>query len=276
MTILVIGITIALPSGLLVLLNNAKQLQSLWEKSLQMSVFIQAETSVEIVSQLQQRLVNNVNLANVEYLSALDALQELAINLQQPGLLAHLDDNPLPITLVATFKSSIKPEIALDLKHELEQLVYVQTIDLDSKWLERSSALINLLQQISFGLVVFLCCAVVLIIGNTIRLAVKSRSKTISIAKLIGATNSFIRREFLYLGFWHGFLGGISACVFINLIIMVLNKQVVYITKLYENNFALQGLNIESICWLLLLSTSLGILGAWMFTEQHIRKLDPV
>ena len=124
-------------------------------------------------------------------------------------------------------------------------------------------------------LAALLSFALIAITFNTIRLQILTRREEIEVAKLIGATDSFIRRPFLYFGLAQGLLGGIAAWLLVAASLLLLNHQVGILTQLYASNFSLQHLSLGDSITLLGFSAYLGWLGAWFSVSQHLWQIEP-
>ncbi len=120
-----------------------------------------------------------------------------------------------------------------------------------------------------------LALAVLLVVGNTIRLAIQNRRDEIIITKLIGATDSFIRRPFLYTGFWYGLLGGLISLILVQLSLVLLADPVREVATLYHSSFQLQGIDSQTLIALLGVGSFLGYFGSWIAVGRHLREIEP-
>ena len=126
--------------------------------------------------------------------------------------LAQLDENPLPHVLVLEFdQATVSPEQLSATADELQQLPLVDSVRLDMQWVQRLHAILEMGRRVAFALGIALALGVLLVIGNTIRLAVENRRDEIVVVKLVGGTNGYVRRPFLYTGLWYGVAGGLLA-----------------------------------------------------------------
>lgn len=276
MTIAVIGIALALPSGLHVILKNIQGISAGWEDAAQISLFLKAGTAEAQAKKLVTSLEALPEISSVKYLSPDDALEEFK-NLSGFGdALNALDENPLPTLLIvqpATDFSS--PAQIGGLLDRLRSYSEVDLAQLDMEWIKRLYALMEIGRRGVLVLAAVLALAVLLIVGNTIRLAIQNKHEEIEVQKLIGATDAFIRRPFLYSGIWHGLLGAIIAWILVAISLWLLNGPVQRLSLLYDSNFELGSLGLSASLTLLITGVLLGLLGAWAAVGRHLREIEP-
>jgi len=274
MTVSVIGIALALPTGLYFLLENAQQVSHQWGGAGQMSLFIKHEIDEERVHQLAEQLYQHPDIAGVKVITPDEALQEYRSFSGFKEALDAVEENPLPAVLVIQPLSS-ETSANEHLINSLQKLPEVDIAQFDMLWLKRLFAIMEIVQRGILILAGLLSLAVLLVIGNTIRLAIYNRREEIEITKLVGATDAFIRRPFLYTGFWYGFLGGLIAWLLINFSFLLLQEPVKRLTALYYSQFELVTLDIFSSIVLLLSGTLLGLVGAWLSVNHHLKEILP-
>lgn len=276
MTILVLGISLALPATLHLFVKNANQVSEQWDSSSEISLFLKLSVSDKNAQNLVQRIMLYPEVAEVKYISADDALKEFKALSGFGQALEYLDNNPLPATILVTpTKRSSQVHAAGELLEKLEQEREVEQGKLDLEWLTRLEAIANLIEDIVTGVALLLCLSVVLIIGNTIRLAIINQKDAIAVMKLVGATDSFIQRPFLYSGMWYGIFGGILACISVSLLSLFLSNALSTLTDLYNSNFVLQGLTFSESILLIIFAVFLGLLGSYISVSQHIKSIEP-
>ncbi|MFO7603758.1 MAG: permease-like cell division protein FtsX [Gammaproteobacteria bacterium] len=276
MTAAVIGIALALPTGLHVLLDNAQKLSGGWQGATQISLFLKHDTTDFQARKLINRLRKQAEIKAVRYISREQALEEFKALSGFGDALASLQENPLPAVLV------IQPATAQQTSGSAEALLAklkthpeVDVAQLDMQWIKRLYAIMEIVRQGVVILAALLALAVLLVVGNTIRLAIQNRRDEILVIKLIGGTDAFIRRPFLYSGVWYGLLGGIIAVVLISSALLILSGPVERLTGLYQSQFELSFLGFGSILNLLMASTLLGLLGSWLAVGRHLREIEP-
>lgn len=276
MTAAVIGIALALPTGLHVLLDNAQQLSGGWQGATQISLFLKTDTTDFQARKLINRLQKLPEIKNVRYISRQQALNEFKAISGFGDALKALQDNPLPAVLVIQPSTNHQSGgIAEQLLAKLKTNPEVDIAQLDMQWIKRLYAIMEIVRQGVVILAALLALAVLLVVGNTIRLAIQNRREEIVVVKLIGGTDAFIRRPFLYTGVWYGLLGGIVAVILITTSLLIISGPVEQLTGLYQSQFELSYLGLGSIINLLMASTLLGLLGSWLAVGRHLREIEP-
>ena len=277
MTIMVLGFSLSLPSALYVLSKNAQQVSAHWGNASELSLFITAETKPAEITALMEAMLLDPRISRVDWLKKDEALAEFR---QQSGFgeaLQYLDQNPLPDVLIVTpSQAHLAAEQATALLKSLETSPEVEYGKLDIQWLERLNAVIDLIHDTTAALALLLCTSVVLIIGNTIRLAILSSKPEIEVMKLVGATDAFIQRPFLYTGIWYGVIGALLSWVVIGLLLWWLESAANQLTQLYQQSVQIYGLTLSESLWLLLIAAAMGLAGAWLSVKKHIDEIEPV
>jgi len=277
MTMLVVAIALALPAMLYVGVSSLQQLSGSWDSSAQMTLFLKKGAKDKAVKSLIKRLEANSDLAEIHYISpnqALDALQDSAGFGEALNL---LDENPLPPVLLVVPIAAIEADVP-----RVEQLVktlakhpLVDEVQLDMKWLQRMQQILDIGRQITVLLGGALSLGVLLVVGNTIRLAIENRREEILVVKLVGGTNSFVRRPFLYTGLWYGIFGGLIAWLGVVIAQFWLGGTVSRLAALYQSDFALKNIGLEGMLVLIALGGILGLVGAALAVGRHIAQLEP-
>ncbi|MET0027320.1 MAG: permease-like cell division protein FtsX [Candidatus Thiodiazotropha sp.] len=276
MTCAVIGIALALPVGLHVMLHNLQQVSGSWESGASISVFLKQKVSEEQAASLAEKLRKHQRIQEVQLITRSDALQEFQRQSGFADALQALDYNPLPNLLFIQPKTDFTTaEKAQQLVQELRLLPEADIVQLDLQWVRRLQAITIIAQRAVVVLTALLSMAVLLIVGNTIRLEIQNRRTEIEITKLIGATNAFIRRPFLYTGFWYGLFGGLIAWSLVALAISLLSGPVATLAQLYQSSFDLSNLDATTALILLGGSSLLGLLGSWMAVGRHLSAIQP-
>ncbi|HBF47105.1 MAG TPA: cell division protein FtsX, partial [Shewanella frigidimarina] len=234
MTMAVLGVSLSLPAALQVLVKNAENITQSWNSAAEISLFINKGRSEQSIQSLLSRIKAFREIESVTYISRDQALEEFQRLSGFGEALSYLDENPLPavVTVTPSLKYS-SPSGARELLVKLERESEVNFGRLDIEWLERLQALLKLLEKTVLAIAALLVLAVVLVIGNTIRLAIMNRRTEIEVMKLVGATEAFIQRPFLYTGIWYGVIGGILAWLIINLLVWYLDGALAELLGLY-------------------------------------------
>ncbi|POA22450.1 cell division protein FtsX [Pseudomonas sp. FW300-N1A1] len=273
-TCLVMAVALSLPMGLSLLLNNVERLGGSWQRAAQISLYLQLDASASEGEQLREQINALPGVAEAEYIGREQALEEFQ---QQSGLgeaLKELPENPLPGVVLVTPKEVDKAALEA-LRQRLSEMPKVQQAQLDLVWVERLAAILKLGERFVFGLTVLLVSALLLVIGNTIRLHIENRRTEIEVIKLVGGTDSYVRRPFLYMGALYGFGAGILSWGVLAFGLNWLNDAVTGLAGLYGSNFALAGVPVADGLSLLLGAVLLGYIGAWIAVARHLRELAP-
>jgi cell division transport system permease protein len=272
--ILVIGIAISLPAGIYVLLQNVQGLVTQLSSSPQISLFMSMDAKADDIDKLRKQLEQNPLIAHVEFVARAQALEQLKKSTGLADVIGGLNQNPLPDAFIVYPKSSTAQSLD-ELRIELAKLPKVELAQLDSDWAYKLEALLKFGRMVALILASLLSFALIAITFNTIRLQILTQRDEIEVAKLIGATNSFIRRPFLYFGATQGLLGGIMAWLIITISLLLLNHQLNALSQLYASQFVLHPLSLGDSLTLLLFSMYLGWLGAWLSVARHLSQIEP-
>ena len=271
--ILVIGITLSLPVGMYVLLQNAQSLVAQLSSTPQISLYLQMGANENDVAKLRTQLGQYQDVASNEFIPRSTALEQIKQSSGLSDVISGLEKNPLPDAFIIHPKLSEAQSLE-KLRDELAKLPKVEISQLDSAWAYKLEALLKFGRMIVIILGSLLSLALIAITFNTIRLQILTRQDEIEVAKLIGATNSFVRRPFLYFGLTQGLLGGITAWLITTISLMLLNHQLLSLSQLYASQFVLRSLTAGDSLTLLMFSMYLGWLGAWLSVGRHLSKID--
>ncbi len=277
LTAAVLGVSLALPVGLFVLLDNVRQVGVGWDGTAQVSAFLRPNVDETAGRDVADEIAAYRQIESVSLISRSQALDEYR---GFSGLGQVLDtfetENPLPVVLVINPDPRFSEPAAIEaLVAEVGRHPKVDFAQFDLKWLERLYAIIDLLTRGVWVLAGLLALGVVLVIGNTIRLEIENRREEIEIMKLIGATDAFIRRPFLYTGFWYGCLGATAAALFITIGFGLLDDPIRELARLYQSSFRLSGLGPGGAVSLLCGGGCLGLAGAWLAVGRHLGEIEP-
>lgn len=275
MTIAVIAIALALPASLYVVTRNLTTLGEGWGQTAAISLFLKTKTDSTQAQALAGKLKARPDLAEVTLIGPDEALAELGSYGGFTDAIAQLEENPLPTVLALQPTRDMRSPRALEgLRDELAALPQADFARLDTQWIRRFQAIVSLAQRSVFLLGGALGLAVLLVVGNTIRLEIENRRSEIAIMELVGATPAFIRRPFLYTGCWYGLLGGIGAWVLVSLSLILLQGPVSGLAALYDTQFPLSGLGPAALP-MMLGSLCLGLLGSWVSVGRHLTAIEP-
>ncbi|CAH9053182.1 Cell division protein FtsX [Pseudoalteromonas holothuriae] len=276
MTILVLGLSLTLPATLYIVVKNVQQVSSGFSDASEISLFVKESMSEQQTQTLAKRLALYPEIANVKLISKSQALDEFKRISGFGQALDYLEENPLPnVVLVTPTSRYRKPQAAQQLLDKLESEREVEFGKLDIEWLERLNALLSLLKESVVTIALLLLSAVILIIGNTIRLSIMDKKAEIQVLKLVGATNTFIHTPFIWTGVWYGIVGGLVAFICVAMMLWWLESAVSMVAGVYQSAFVLQGLNGNELMILLLLAVSLGFGGSFLSVHRYIKDIEP-
>lgn len=276
MTWLVLAVALALPTGLQVFLENLREVTRGLETGSQVSLYLDPSLSESQVHELADRVASRPQIGRVELTTAAQALEEFRQLAGWRDALMHLEDNPLPaVVTVHPLLQGLSPEALEALAADLQTVAGVERVQIDMQWVKRLYAFHELLGRGWLAIALLLGLATLLIIGNTIRLAIESRREEVVVIKLVGATDDYVRRPFLYTGFWFGLGAAVLAWLMVSAVLWWLQSPVAELAALYNSQFTLRGLSLAGGATLLLIGGGLGVSGAWLAVKRHLDAVEP-
>jgi cell division transport system permease protein len=275
MTLLVIGIALLLPAGLFVILKNVEQVSGEWQHANRISLFLQDEISDKRGEQLAEQLQTWPDIVDVSFQSAQQSLNEFREISGLQSLLDTLPENPLPAVIIIEPEEAQQQEAIEALLERLDALPEVDLAQLDMQWLQRLRSINETGQRGITILAILLSLSVLLVIGNTIRLAILNRQTEIRVIKLVGGTNTFVRRPFLYTGMWYGFLGGVLAWIALLISLLIISGPIDELAALYDSQFTLKWFGGQMLFALPICGLLLGVMGAWLAVSRHLNAIEP-
>ena len=274
LNILVIGIALSLPAGMYVLLQNAQGVVAQLSAAPQISLFLAMNATTEDIAQIRMQLAKHPGVKNIAFISRTEALTTLGQGTGLDDVIAGLESNPLPDAFVITPDSNNARTLEA-LRNELQQIPGIDLTQLDSAWAYKLEAILDFARIAVLVLASLLSLGLIAITFNTIRLQILTQRDEIQVSKLIGATDAFIRRPFLYFGAIQGLLGGLSAWLIIVASLLLLKQPIAALSQLYASNFSLQPLSFSDSLSLILFSVYLGWTGAWLSVARHLSQIEP-
>jgi cell division transport system permease protein len=275
MTILVIAVTLALPSAMHLLIKNAQSVSATWDSALDFSIYLQADTSINDARRLADLIQQRADVEQVTLISSDEALAEFRDQSGFGEALDHLTVNPLPHTLVVRPGSAATAVMISLLHEELGNLPEADIVQVDTEWVRRFHAILDILQRsIAIG-AALLGAAIIVIIGNTIRLDIQNRHEEIEVTKLIGASDAFVRRPFLYSGLWYGLGGGLFALALVRYGLYAIEAPVTRLAGLYNSPFSILALDLAESLLIICAGVTLGLAGSWVAAARHMRRIEP-
>ena len=273
LTVTVIGIAIALPGGFYVLVDNIRQASNQWNQASTISLYLQHSLSELETEQTHRRVQQQPGVAETTLINKTQAMDEFRRLSGFGDALNLLEHNPLPAVILIQptlrYQQITKTE---QLAAELHSWENVDSAQLDLQWLHRFTAITKTMTRGIIILAALLGLAVILIIGNTIRLHIQNRQAEISIVQQVGGTNAFIRRPYLYEGFWYGLFGALLAYGLIFGSITLLEGSVQTLAHLYQTQFNIASFDNTALIILGCGSPLLGLTGAWIAVRQYLAK----
>jgi cell division transport system permease protein len=274
MTIAVIGIALLLPTTLFVAMNNLQILSAGVSESSRITIYLDETLPEAQGRSLSEQLLSRSDISAGEYISPAQAAEEFREFSGLGDVLDALEENPLPAAIVLTPRN-VDADSGAALLNELNALPGVESAQLDLEWIARLQRFLELAQRMSTALTLVLSLAVLFVVGNTIRLAIEGRRAEIVVVKLVGGTDSYVARPFLYTGFWYGLGGGLLAWLLLALIMRAVSGPLAALLALYDNQHSMHGLTLLPGLLLLSGSALLGWLGAWISVRQHLSAIEP-
>jgi cell division transport system permease protein len=270
LTLAVLSLALALPLLFWLLLDNARALGGQVEDARAISVFLKPEVQASAAQQLVNQLRAREMVAGVVQKSPEQGLEEFRNRAGFADALKVLHYNPLPTVLIVSLRGGVSTATAEEVVGQLRNEPGVDLVQYDAQWRQRLSAILGLAERGAEVLAGLLALAALLVIGNTVRLDIHSRADEIAVMQLLGAEDGFVRRPFLYTGFWYGMFAGVLTVMVIAIVELVLAAPLAQLLVSYGQRFDVHGLSPLGMLGVLGASVALGWLGAWLAASRHI------
>lgn len=275
LTVLAIAVSLTIPTVSYLLWKNLHLATSQFYPESELTVYLHKNLTEEDANLVVDKIRQQEGVESLTYISRQDSLNEFKSWSGFGEELEILDDNPLPaVVVIKSTKEYNESEKRAALRTNLDKIKGVQEVRLDNDWQEKLTALSWLVARIALFCTVLMAVSVFLVIGNSIRADVYSSRADIDVMKLLGATDQFILRPFLYTGMLYALLGGFFATVFSSLLISYFTSAVKYVTDIFTVNFALNGLTLPELLFLLSSCLIMGYIGAWIAAKRHMALFD--
>lgn len=274
LSVLGIGIALALPAGGQLLLDRIAALGRGAATTPQLTVFLALDGERTLALAVEKQLGERGDVAQTRLLAREDTLARMKRDAGLADVIGAMPRNPFPDAIVVTPKDE-SPDAIEKLAAEARQWRGVEHVQIDSDWALRLAAFVRLARTGLLLLAVLLGIGLVAITFSTIRLQVLTRQAEIEVSRLLGATDAFIRRPFLYFGLTQGLLGGIAAWLIVSGSVLLLNHHLGDLASVYASEFSLLSLSVADSATLLGFSAYLGWLGAWFSVSQHLWQIEP-
>ncbi len=275
MTVGVIGITLSLPGGFYVFLKNVDALSGDFRSTTQITLYLNLKTDEKKARAIQREIEVIPQVKTIELIPRHEALEKFRQSSGFGKSIDTLSSNPLPHSILVEPITSIDKFEVRNLLNSLQAIPEVDIAKLDTEWLDRLYTILEIAQRTVIIITILFAFAVLLIIGNTIRLDIQSRYQEIIVTKLIGATNAFIRRPFLYGGIWYGLFGGISSWVIVEIGFLAISGPLSNLNLLYQAELTFVTFSPQDFFILLSFSTLLGLIGSWIAVARHLNQIEP-
>ncbi|EFV38861.1 permease-like cell division protein FtsX [Hafnia paralvei] len=276
LTVMVIAISLTLPSVCYLVYKNVSEAAAQWYPTPQLTVYLDKALDDDAAEQVMTVLKGEEGVDKVNYLSREEALGEFRNWSGFGGALDMLEENPLPAVAIITPKMNFESSETLNtLRDRVAAVKGVDEVRMDDSWFARLAALTGLVGQVAAMIGILMIVAVFLVIGNSVRLSIFSRRDTINVMKLIGATDGFILRPFLNGGALLGFCGAILSLILSQAMVWQLGSAVAKVASVFGTTFVLHGLGWDECLLLVLVSAMIGWIAAWLATVQHLRRFTP-
>jgi len=275
-TLAAIAIALSLPATLHLLLSNIKSLTDDKREVPTISLFIKQEIDAQHARDIGDLIEDLWQVDKVKLVTRKDALEDFKDISGFTEAIETLNENPLPHVLVVTPHLDLVGKLDLDMK-ELERKLYtypaVELVQMDIEWVQKLQGILRIIERSIMIISILLGLTVLLVVGNTIKLNIENRKREMEVSKLIGATSAYIRRPFLYTGLWYGLFGGMFSLVLVHIAILALVSPVNELAHLYHSNYTINGLGFKISFYVLLSSSLLGLVGAWLAVGRHLKVL---
>ncbi len=275
MTVAVIGITLSLPGGFYLFLKNIDAVSGDFRSSSQIALYLDIELDEKKARALERQVADMPEVVETEFVSKQKSLEKFRQTSGFGKSIDTLSSNPLPHTIIVEPASSADTFAVKNLLNLLQTLPGVEIAKLDTEWLERLYTILEIAKRSVAIITILFGFAVLLIIGNTIRLDIQNRYQEIIVTKLIGATNAFIRRPFLYGGLWYGLLGGLVSWLIVEIGYLAISGPLERLNLLYQADLVLITFTFQDFIILISSSTLLGLTGSWIAVARHLNQIEP-
>ena len=273
-TLFVVAVALLLPALMFGLNSNLSNLLVGFQDSAQVTLYLQDGVSEVDGQKVSDNLLTRKAISNAYYISPSRALDEFSTASGLEGLLREMTTNPLPGAIVLT-PADVSPAAVDELAKQLQKLPEVDVVQVDSLWLQRLAAISNLLSTLGSVLAVIVILGLFFVVGNTIKLAIENRKAEIRVIKLIGGSDMYAARPFLYTGFLYGLGGGIFAMLLQIIVLTIFNSNLEVLMQLYESDFQLSGFGFMSALLIVVTGAAIGWAAALIASLRHIRAITP-
>lgn len=276
LTLIVVAVALALPAGLALLVDNLRAATGGIDNALDFTVHFKIGTPLQRAQQIAKSAAERPGIDSVTLRTAEEALEEFKAASGFGDALAALADNPLPHHLIVRPAPTASGPVEIEgMRRYFAAFPEVEIVQLDLEWVRRLHSLLDVLRRMLWVAVSVLGIGVLAVVGNTIRLEIQHRRAEIEVTKLVGGSNAFVRRPFLYTGLFYGLGGALLAALIVAGGSAYLGQAVGELSAQYGSRFELQGLDGRRFGLLAGLGALLGWVGAFVSTGRHLRQIEP-
>jgi len=275
MTVAVIGITLSLPGGFYLFLKNINAMSGDYRSTTQITLYLDIKLSEKKAIEFEREISTMENVQSTGFISRQASLEAFRESSGFGKSIDTLTSNPLPHTIIVEPLSEADTFAIKNLLNNLQAFPQVKIAKLDTEWLERLYTILEIAKRSVVIVTILFSIAVLLIIGNTIRLDIQNRYQEIIVTKLIGATDAFIRRPFLYGGIWYGLLGGLMSWIIVEIGYLAISGPLSRLNLLYQADLVLITFTFQDFIILVTSSTLLGLTGSWIAVARHLNQIEP-
>jgi len=276
LTVLVIALALALPTALRLLVLNAEAATGGFTNAIDISVYLKTDVPLVKAQQLERNARERPDVGRVELITSDKAMEEFRTYSGFGSALDALKENPLPHVLHVQPRADAQSTAAVEsLRRYFTAWPEVDLVQVDTDWVMRFNAILDVLRNLLVIAAGLLGAGVLAVIGNTIRLEILNRRAEIEVTKLVGGSNAFVRRPFLYTGVLYGLSGALLALAIVQLAVMILARPIANLAQVYGSHFALLGPPMDDVGVLLATGVVLGWMGAWISAARHLRRIEP-
>ena len=276
-TTVVVAIALSLPATLLLVVDNVRQFENNFDSFSQITVYVNNTANQQQISAIQEKIQSFSEINSLVYINPEQALEKFTEASGFGSALEYLEDNPLPPVFIVEPAIDVLslPKKAQQLMADLVNIDHIDDVQIDMLWLQRLRSLTEFGKKVVLALGAALGLGVLVIIGNSIRLAIHSRREEIIVVKLVGGTDAYVRRPFLYFGMLQGLFGALVAGIMLTIGFWWLGGSVENISQLYDSHFVLRGPGFQGFFALLGTGLLLGLAGAWLAVTKHLSHIKP-
>lgn len=275
-TVVVIAIALTLPTALGLAVISVRGATGDFANAVDITVYFKLEVPVEKARQLAASLRQRSDIASVKLVTAEEGLKSFSEQSGFGGALDSLASNPLPHVLdIRPTAAATSADRMEALRRNLSVWPEVEMVKIDNEWVQRLNAILELLRAVVTGAALLIGVGVLAIVGNTVRLEIYNRRAEIEVTKLVGGTDAFVRRPFLYTGAFYGLLGAVIAMLLVLTGLSLLNAPVGRLAATYGSEFRLMTPGLTEMAALLGAGGFLGLLGAWVAAARHLARIEP-